>query len=57
VQACPPEDPVSSEQFYETDPSKPYKRGYSIQNISPLPITWASTSPRGGTGTGICART
>ncbi|RKR74856.1 GMC family oxidoreductase [Frondihabitans australicus] len=37
--APPPE--VSSEQFYETDPSKPYKRGYSIQNISPMPITWA----------------
>jgi choline dehydrogenase-like flavoprotein len=37
--APPPE--VSSEQFYETDPSKPYKRGWSIQNVSPLPITWA----------------
>jgi choline dehydrogenase-like flavoprotein len=37
--APPPE--VSSEQFYETDPSRPYKRGFSIQNISPLPITWA----------------
>lgn len=37
--APPPE--VSSEQFYETDPTKPYKRGYSIQNVSPLPITWA----------------
>ena len=35
----PPE--VSSEQFYETDPAKPYKRGFSVQNISPLPITWA----------------
>ncbi|NYJ06743.1 GMC family oxidoreductase [Petropleomorpha daqingensis] len=35
----PPE--VSSEQFYETDPTKPYARGWSIQNISPLPITWA----------------
>ena len=35
----PPE--VSSEQFYETDPNKPYRRGWSIQNISPLPITWA----------------
>jgi choline dehydrogenase-like flavoprotein len=32
---------VSSEQFYETDPSKPYKRGFSIQTVSPLPITWA----------------
>ncbi|KQV07360.1 GMC family oxidoreductase [Leifsonia sp. Root112D2] len=35
----PPE--VSSEQFYETDPSNPYKRGFSIQTVSPLPITWA----------------
>jgi len=35
----PPE--VSSEQFYETDPTKPYKRGFSIQTVSPLPITWA----------------
>ena len=37
--APPPE--VSSEQFYETDPAKPYRRGFSIQNVSPLPITWA----------------
>ncbi|HEY2795794.1 MAG TPA: GMC family oxidoreductase [Micromonosporaceae bacterium] len=37
--APPPE--VSSEQFYETDPTKPYRRGYSIQTVSPLPITWA----------------
>ena len=37
--APPPE--VSSEQFYETDPRKPYKRGWSIQTVSPLPITWA----------------
>jgi choline dehydrogenase-like flavoprotein len=35
----PPE--VSSEAFYETDPTKPYKRGWSIQTVSPLPITWA----------------
>ena len=35
----PPE--VSSEDFYETDPTKPYRRGWSIQNVSPLPITWA----------------
>ncbi len=35
----PPE--VSSEQFYETDPSKPYRRGWAIQTVSPLPITWA----------------
>ena len=37
--APPPE--VSSEAFYETDPSKPYRRGWSIQTVSPLPITWA----------------
>ena len=30
-----------SEQFYETDPTKPYRRGWSIQTVSPLPITWA----------------
>jgi choline dehydrogenase-like flavoprotein len=35
----PPE--VSTEEFYETDQSKPYKRGFSIQTVSPLPITWA----------------
>ncbi len=35
----PPE--VSTEAFYETDPSKPYKRGFSVQTVSPLPITWA----------------
>jgi choline dehydrogenase-like flavoprotein len=37
--APPPE--VSTEQFYETDPRKAYKRGWSIQTVSPLPITWA----------------
>jgi choline dehydrogenase-like flavoprotein len=37
--APPPE--VTSEDFYETDPTKPYRRGYSIQTVSPLPITWA----------------
>jgi len=35
----PPE--VSSEAFYETNPAKPYTRGFSIQTVSPLPITWA----------------
>lgn len=35
----PPE--VSTEQFYETDPTKPFKRGFSIQTVSPLPITWS----------------
>jgi choline dehydrogenase-like flavoprotein len=37
--APPPE--MSSEDFYETDPNKPFRRGYSIQTIGPLPITWA----------------
>ncbi len=37
--APPPE--VSTEAFYETDATKPYKRGFSIQCIGPLPITWA----------------
>lgn len=37
--APPPE--VSTEQFYETDPTKSYRRGYSIQTVSPLPITWS----------------
>ena len=37
--APPPE--VSSEAFYETDPTKPYKRGFSIQCVSPLPVTFA----------------
>ncbi|MFD0526721.1 GMC family oxidoreductase [Kitasatospora arboriphila] len=37
--APPPE--VSCEDFYETDPAADFKRGYAIQTISPLPITWA----------------
>ncbi len=37
--APPPE--VSSEHYYETDPAQPYRRGFSIQTVSPLPITWA----------------
>ncbi|WP_243858760.1 GMC family oxidoreductase [Mycobacterium sp. DL440] len=37
--APPPE--VSSEQFYETDPVQAYRRGFSIQTVSPLPITWS----------------
>jgi len=37
--APPPE--VTSEQFYETDRTKPYRRGWAIQTVSPLPITWA----------------
>jgi choline dehydrogenase-like flavoprotein len=37
--APPPE--VSTEEFYETDPTKPYRRGFSVQTVSPLPITFA----------------
>ncbi len=32
---------ASSEHFYETDPGKPYQRGWSVQNVSPLPIAWS----------------
>src|SRR5205085_7065765 len=37
--APPPE--ISSEQFYETDETRGFARGFSIQTISPLPIGWA----------------
>jgi choline dehydrogenase-like flavoprotein len=37
--APPPE--VSTEAFYETDPTQDYRRGFSIQCVSPLPITFA----------------
>jgi choline dehydrogenase-like flavoprotein len=37
--APPPE--VTSEQFYETDESRGFARGFSIQTIKPLPIDWA----------------
>ncbi len=37
--APPPE--VSTEEFYETDPRSDHKRGFSIQCVGPLPITWA----------------
>ncbi|MBO0885782.1 MAG: GMC family oxidoreductase, partial [Acidimicrobiales bacterium] len=37
--APPPE--VSSEDFYETDPSRGFARGFSIQTVSPMPIGWA----------------
>ena len=37
--APPPQ--ISSEDFYETDPSRGFKRGFSIQTVSPLPIGWA----------------
>jgi choline dehydrogenase-like flavoprotein len=38
--APPPE--ISSEDFYETDESRGFARGFSIQTISPLPIEWAA---------------
>ena len=37
--APPPE--VSSEQFYETDATRGFARGFSIQTVAPLPIGWA----------------
>jgi choline dehydrogenase-like flavoprotein len=37
--APPPE--VSSEQFYETDETRGFARGFSIQTVSPQPIGWA----------------
>jgi choline dehydrogenase-like flavoprotein len=37
--APPPE--VSSEQFYETDDAREFRRGFSIQTVGPLPIDWA----------------
>ncbi|MGA4838712.1 GMC family oxidoreductase [Streptomyces sp. G45] len=37
--APPPE--VSTEEFYETDPARPYRRGFAVQTVSPLPIVWA----------------
>jgi choline dehydrogenase-like flavoprotein len=37
--APPPE--VSSEDYYETDDSRGFARGFSIQTVSPLPIGWA----------------
>jgi choline dehydrogenase-like flavoprotein len=37
--APPPE--ISSEQFYETDESRGFARGFSIQTVGPEPIGWA----------------
>jgi len=37
--APPPE--VSSEDFYETDASRGFARGFAIQTVSPMPIGWA----------------
>jgi choline dehydrogenase-like flavoprotein len=50
--APPPE--VTCEAFYEDDPSKPYRRGFAIQNVSPLPITWAEhVAAQGHWGKGL----
>ena len=37
--APPPE--ISSEHFYETDRTRGFARGFSIQTVGPLPIDWA----------------
>ena len=37
--APPPE--ASSETFYETDPKQDYRRGFSLQCVSPMPIVFA----------------
>ncbi|HET7387395.1 MAG TPA: GMC family oxidoreductase [Nocardioidaceae bacterium] len=37
--APPPE--ISSEDYYETDTSRGFARGFSIQTVSPMPIGWA----------------
>jgi choline dehydrogenase-like flavoprotein len=44
--APPPE--ISSEQFYETDESRGFARGFSIQTVGPLPIDWAQHVLAGG---------
>ena len=33
---------VETEEFYETDPSRGFARGYSIQSVGPLPISMAN---------------
>jgi choline dehydrogenase-like flavoprotein len=53
--APPPE--VSCEEFYEDDPSQPYRRGFSIQTVSPMPITWAEhVTAQGHWGTDLRRR-
>ncbi|MEJ5946123.1 GMC family oxidoreductase [Pseudokineococcus basanitobsidens] len=32
---------ASSEHFYETDPTASYARGWSLQTVGPLPVTWS----------------
>jgi len=38
--APPPE--ISSEDFYETDETRGFARGFSIQTVGPLPIEWST---------------
>ncbi|NGN68345.1 GMC family oxidoreductase [Streptomyces sp. A7024] len=53
--APPPE--VSTEAFYETDPGRPYQRGFAVQTVSPLPITWAEhVTAQGHWGTDLRER-
>ncbi len=47
-----PPPSISSEAFYESDPGKPYKRGFALQTVSPMPIQWA----RHWTGEGLWGR-
>jgi choline dehydrogenase-like flavoprotein len=47
-----PPPSISSEAFYETDPGKPYKRGFALQTVSPMPIQWA----KHWTGEGLWGR-
>ena len=37
--APPPE--INCEQLYETDTSRGFVRGFSLQTVGPLPIAWA----------------
>jgi choline dehydrogenase-like flavoprotein len=37
--APPPE--AMTEHYYETDPNRPFQRGFTIQTVAPLPITYA----------------
>ncbi|MDQ3632271.1 MAG: GMC family oxidoreductase [Actinomycetota bacterium] len=36
-----PPPQISSEQFYETDETRGFARGFSVQTVAPLPIGWA----------------
>lgn len=53
--APPPE--VSTEAFYETDAAQPFVRGYSLQSVSPLPITYSEhVAAEGHWGAGLRQR-